>query len=36
MHGHAVTMLGSGLIADFYTMTLHGQRSRDHVDVVYS
>lgn len=36
MQGHAVTMLGTGLIGDFYTMTLHGQRSRDHVEVVYS
>jgi predicted dehydrogenase len=29
-------MLGTGLIADFYTMTLHGQRGRDEVAVVYS
>ena len=29
MDGHAITMLGTGLIGDFYTMTLHGQRSRD-------
>ena len=29
-------MLGTGLIADFYTMTLHGQRNRDFVSVVYS
>ncbi len=36
MQAHAVTMLGTGLIADFYTMTLHGQRNRDRVDVVYS
>jgi predicted dehydrogenase len=36
MQGHAVTMLGTGLIGEFYTMTLHGQRSRDHVEVVYS
>jgi len=36
MQGHAVTMLGTGLIGDFYTMTLHGQRSRDRVRVVYS
>ena len=36
MQGHAVTMLGTGLIGDFYTMTLHGQRNRDHVAVVYS
>jgi len=31
-----VTMLGTGLIGDFYTMTLHGQRGRDRVEVVYS
>jgi predicted dehydrogenase len=36
MKGHAITMLGTGLIGDFYTMTLHGQRSRDRVRVVYS
>ncbi len=29
-------MLGTGLIGMFYTMTLHGQRSRDRVHVVYS
>ena len=29
-------MLGTGLIGDFYTMTLHGQRNRDSVHVVYS
>jgi predicted dehydrogenase len=33
---HNVTMLGTGLIGDFYTMTLHGQRGRDRVRVVYS
>jgi predicted dehydrogenase len=33
---HGVTMLGTGLIGLFYTMTLHGQRSRDRVEVVYS
>jgi predicted dehydrogenase len=33
---HKVTMLGTGLIGDFYTTTLHGQRSRDRVQVVYS
>lgn len=33
---HKITMLGTGLIANFYTMTLHGQRSRDRVEVVYS
>jgi predicted dehydrogenase len=34
--GHSVTMLGTGLIATFYTMTLHSQRNRDRVGVVYS
>lgn len=29
-------MLGAGFIGDFYTMTLHGQRRIDRVDVVYS
>ena len=29
-------MLGTGLIGDFYTHTLHGQRGRDRVRVVYS
>jgi predicted dehydrogenase len=33
---HRVAMLGTGLIGDFYTMTLHGQRGRDRVEVVYS
>jgi predicted dehydrogenase len=36
MQQHAVTILGTGLIADFYAMTLHGQRGRDRVRVVYS
>jgi predicted dehydrogenase len=36
MKGHAVTMLGTGLIGDFYTNTLHGQRGLDRVQVVYS
>jgi predicted dehydrogenase len=36
MQGHRITMLGTGLIGDFYTMTLHGQRGRDRVRVVYS
>jgi predicted dehydrogenase len=36
MNGHSITMLGTGLIADFYAMTLHGQRSRDRIRVVYS
>src|SRR3954452_8779678 len=29
-------MLGTGLIGLFYTNTLHGQRNRDSVQVVYS
>jgi predicted dehydrogenase len=29
-------MLGTGLIGLFYTMTLHGKRGRDRVQVVYS
>ena len=33
---HRVTMLGTGLIGMFYTMALHGVRSRDQVQVVYS
>lgn len=36
MQGHGVTMLGTGLIGTFYTATLHGQRNRDRVAVVYS
>ena len=36
MQQHSITMLGTGLIGDFYTTTLHGQRSRDRVQVVYS
>ncbi|MDH3710201.1 MAG: Gfo/Idh/MocA family oxidoreductase [Cyclobacteriaceae bacterium] len=31
-----LAMLGSGFIADFYTATLHGYRSRDKVHIVYS
>ncbi len=30
-----ITMLGTGLIGMFYTMTLHGQRSRDKIVTVY-
>lgn len=33
---HKITMLGTGLIGLFYTMSLHGDRSRDQVGVVYS
>jgi len=36
MQTHAITLLGTGLIGDFYTMTLHGQRGRDRVRVAYS
>ncbi len=36
MDGQSVAMLGTGLIGEFYTMTLHGQRSRDRVGVAYS
>jgi predicted dehydrogenase len=36
MRSHAITMLGTGFIGNFYTMTLHGQRRRDRVRVVYS
>lgn len=34
--GRRVAMLGTGLIGDFYTMTLHGRRTRDRATVVYS
>jgi predicted dehydrogenase len=33
---HRITMLGSGLIGMFYTLALHGNRSRDRVHVLYS
>ena len=36
MPAHAVTMLGTGLIGDFYTKTLRSGRGRDEVRVVYS
>jgi len=36
MNGHKVAMLGTGLIGDFYTMTIHGPRGRDEVAVAYS
>jgi predicted dehydrogenase len=36
MQAHDITMLGTGLIGDFYTATLHGQRGRDRVRVVFS
>lgn len=31
-----VAMLGAGFIGDFYTYSIHGQRSRDTVQVIYS
>lgn len=33
---HALTMLGTGLIGMFYTMTLHKRRGVDRVQMVYS
>jgi predicted dehydrogenase len=36
MKPHGISMLGTGLIADFYTMTLHGQRGVDRVAVCSS
>jgi predicted dehydrogenase len=36
MQTHNVTMLGTGLIGDFYTETLNGSRYRDGVKVAYS
>jgi predicted dehydrogenase len=36
MKSHAISLIGTGLIGDFYTMTLHGQRGRDRVRAVYS
>jgi predicted dehydrogenase len=33
---HKITMLGTGLIGTFYTMTLHGQRGRDRVHMICS
>lgn len=36
MQSHGIAMLGTGLIGDFYAMTLHGQRGRDRVKVAYS
>jgi predicted dehydrogenase len=34
--GHSVTMLGTGLVAHFYTRALHAGRNPDRVHVVYS
>ncbi|MEM7539221.1 MAG: Gfo/Idh/MocA family oxidoreductase [Chloroflexota bacterium] len=36
LKSHNITMLGTGLIGMFYTTTLHGQRSRERVGMVYS
>ncbi|WP_020530074.1 Gfo/Idh/MocA family protein [Flexithrix dorotheae] len=36
MKGHKITMLGTGLIGNFYTMTLHSQRGKDRVQTIYS
>jgi predicted dehydrogenase len=36
MSGHRVTMLGTGLIGLFYTQTLHGKRSPDRIEMVWS
>lgn len=36
MKGNKITMLGTGLIGTFYTMTLHQNRGRDKVQSVYS
>ena len=36
MKSQRITMLGTGLIGTFYTMCLHGQRSRDQVHAIYS
>ena len=36
MPQHAITMLGTGFIGDFYTRALTGGRSREQVRVVYS
>ena len=31
-----VAMLGAGFIGDFYTFSIHGQRNRDRVQIIYS
>ena len=33
---HKITMLGTGLIGMFYTMTLHSHRGQDRAQCVYS
>src|SRR5512146_123559 len=36
MKAHSITLLGTGLIGDFYAMTLHSHRRPDRVRVSYS
>ncbi len=36
MQEHKIAMLGTGLIGMFYTMSLHGGRGQDRVQIVYS
>jgi predicted dehydrogenase len=36
MKQHKITLLGTGLIGQFYTKTLHGERRWDRVQTVYS
>jgi predicted dehydrogenase len=36
LQSHKISMLGTGLIGTFYTMTLHGLRSRDRVHHIFS
>lgn len=36
LKAHKITMLGTGLIGDFYTKCLHEQRGRDSVGCIYS
>ena len=36
MQEHKISMLGTGLIGMFYTMSLNGGRGRDRVQIVYS
>lgn len=36
MTSHKITMLSTGFISSFYTMSLHGKRGRDRVHTVFS
>ena len=36
MPAHAIALLGTGLIGDFYTMALHAHRGADRVAIAYS